>query len=117
MQLQWDIIHWGSGERQSGMERIPYLERQHLPGNVVIHFMSIQRMPLLPLLCLSVLQGCASGEPVDRRQELDFAEIARALGCGPDEIPFCVDADCEVTDYRCVDKKRALGMIGPGRRQ
>ena len=76
----------------------------------------MQLQPLL-LLCLSVLIGCATGDPVDRRPEPDIDEIARALRCGPGKMPFCVDADCGPADYYCADKQRALEMLGPDIKQ
>ena len=76
--------------------------------------MSAMQRSLLQLLCISALTACATGEPVDRRPEPDGAEIARTLGCAPDEIAVCVDVDCAPADYHCADKKRALGMLGRG---
>jgi len=69
------------------------------------------RNVLLPSLTLVVLAACANTEPVHRRPELTIDELGKALGCGPDEIPFCVDVDCALTDYYCADKARVLGTI------
>ena len=79
--------------------------------------MYIMRNILLPSLALIVLAGCAGTEPVERRPKLTIGELGKALGCEPDEIPFCVDVDCALTDYYCADKAQALGTISPEYRE
>ena len=76
-------------------------------------------MPKLPLilLCVCALNACASTGPVERRTQLDTAEIARALRCSGDEIAFCADVNCEPEDYHCVARSQVLGTIFPSRTQ
>lgn len=76
--------------------------------------MSILRRALIFLALYLGLAACASDGMIERRVELDADELARALGCTIDEIPFCTAANCRAEDYYCVEKGRALETIFPG---
>ena len=80
--------------------------------------MSTMRLLLLPSLVFFVLAGCASSEPVAKPQnkELSLRELSNVLGCDSTEVPFCIDVDCALTEYACVDRARALGTLQPGYR-
>jgi hypothetical protein len=73
--------------------------------------MRIMRHLPLHALCFFIVAACASAEPEERQAVPIAAAIARALGCGPDEMAFCVETICEFSDYYCTNREEALGTI------
>lgn len=73
--------------------------------------MRITRFLPVCTLCFFVVAACATVDRGERQVKPNAAAIARALGCGPDEIAFCVDTDCAPADYYCADKNEVLGTI------
>ena len=68
-------------------------------------------------LCCAAIVGCASGEPDYREREPDVRDIARAIGCGPKQVAVCVDAHCELDEYRCADEDDVRGLFESNRRR
>ncbi len=68
--------------------------------------------PIL-LLLSAFLVACASDARFDRPPQPDIRDIARAIGCTDDQVAVCVSTHCQLEDYQCVERERALDAIWP----
>lgn len=68
----------------------------------------------LTLLTVSALVACANSGSVEKKREPDITQIAQELGCTSDQMPVCIEVNCEPEDYRCADRGDVRDLFGAG---
>lgn len=79
----------------------------------------MKRFPhlILVLSTIAPIGGCATDDEVVRDKKPEISEVLREVSCPPDKMAVCIEANCELRDYYCVDRSRMRDLLAPGRRQ
>ena len=84
------------------------------------HFMATDGTPYFRfhycLIAVLALGGCSATDTqsVDRKRHPTPTQAAAALACNDDEMAMCMDTNCELEDYRCVDREAARKLFKAG---
>ncbi len=60
------------------------------------------------------LAACAGTETAPREQDPDIEQIAREIGCTPEEVAVCIDVSCEPDEFYCADRTDVRKLFRAG---
>ena len=76
------------------------------------------RMNETKLLTLAILfaylTACAGSEPTALAREPSASEIAKLIGCSPQEVAMCIEVNCELEEWYCADSNDVRDMFKAG---